>query len=511
MKGTGLHGRLKRSVRGIAGLAICALALGCRAENGEGLVIREPAVAGAFYPADSARLVSQIDRVLRSVAIPAIPEKIWGIISPHAGYHYCGAVAAHGYAAIRGRKTGTVIVVAPSHFEGFGSISVFSGDAYRTPLGNVQVDKALAKRIVSHCQAAVLSTRGHLSKTGRGEHSLEVQLPFLQRALRPGFKIVPIVMGTPASRLCKALAATLVHLGKSRGFLTVFSTDLSHYHPHKNAAKMDQLLIESVREMNYIELAKKLENGKIEACGSGPLLTLVSMANLLGASEIRPLAYATSGEVPPFDKSRVVGYLSAVATKRRGASKRKSGEMNIQHEEKLALLGLARQSIESGLSGAPGPACTLDSELLKEKCGAFVTLHKRGMLRGCIGYIQAYKPLCETVVEMAQSAAFRDPRFPPVQKNELPELDLEISVLSPLRKTTDINEIQVGVHGIVITNGRHRGLLLPQVATEQKWDRDTFLQQTCVKAGLGVDAWKDPGTTIEIFSATVFGEKESGH
>ena len=181
--------------------------------------------------------------------------------------------------------------------------------------------------------------------------------------------------------------------------------------------------------------------------------------------------------------------------------------MNLSEEEKKILLTIARLSIISRFQKEnnqyPKP-----TQVLYTKCGAFVTLHKAGKLRGCIGYVIAAKPLYKTVQEVAQSSAFSDPRFSPVTENEIPNLEIEISVLTPLRKISSVDEIEVGTHGIMIKSGYSSGLLLPQVATEQGWNRDTFLTHTCYKAGLAGDCWKNPGTEIEIFSAIVFNEKD---
>jgi AmmeMemoRadiSam system protein A len=180
----------------------------------------------------------------------------------------------------------------------------------------------------------------------------------------------------------------------------------------------------------------------------------------------------------------------------------------LNNQEKRILLTLARTTVERVVKGDEPPTLPDGPPVLKENRGAFVTLHEKGDLRGCIGMLEARAPLDETVREMAEAAALRDWRFQPVTPDELKDLDIEISVLSPLRRITDINEIRVGEHGIWITKGPYRGVLLPQVATEQGYDRITFLQQTCRKAGLPPDAWKDSTTVIEIFSADVFGEKD---
>jgi AmmeMemoRadiSam system protein A len=183
-------------------------------------------------------------------------------------------------------------------------------------------------------------------------------------------------------------------------------------------------------------------------------------------------------------------------------------ERTLTLEEQKELLGIARRAVEQSAQGRSLPTESSQSEGLEFERGAFVTLHKSGRLRGCIGNFSAEGPLLNTVQTMALAAAKQDPRFPPVSPSEVPELELEISVLSPLKKIEDVGEIQVGVHGIYIISPRGRGVLLPQVATEYGWDRDTFLDQTCVKAGLNPGCWQDPRTEILIFSAQIFSEKD---
>jgi AmmeMemoRadiSam system protein A len=176
-------------------------------------------------------------------------------------------------------------------------------------------------------------------------------------------------------------------------------------------------------------------------------------------------------------------------------------------EEKKTLLKLARDTIVSYLRDGKAAGLPKAEGLLAEKCGAFVTLHKKGELRGCIGNMVGYRPLVETVREMAIAASTQDTRFRRVSLAEMGDIDIEISVLSPLKRIKDTSEIEVGTHGILMRNGYHQGVLLPQVATEYGWDREEFLAHTCLKAGLPTEAWRDEGTVIEIFSAEVFGEK----
>lgn len=183
-------------------------------------------------------------------------------------------------------------------------------------------------------------------------------------------------------------------------------------------------------------------------------------------------------------------------------------EQLLSKEEQRILLKLARNTIEMWVREQSKPPLPAAKGILGEKCGAFVTIHKKGQLRGCIGNMIGYGPLVETIQEMAIASSTGDPRFHPVRPEELNDIDIEISVLSPLREIKDINEIEVGKHGILMSRGMFHGVLLPQVATEYNWDRTTFLQHTCMKAGLSENAWQDPKTKIEIFSAQVFSEKE---
>jgi len=184
-----------------------------------------------------------------------------------------------------------------------------------------------------------------------------------------------------------------------------------------------------------------------------------------------------------------------------------SEDINI--ESQALLLKIARTSIESHLKKQKPPSLEITDQNLLQKRGAFVTLHKRGQLRGCIGYVLPYKPLHQTVAEMAVAAATEDPRFPIVTLNEMDEIDIEISALSTLKKIESIEELEVGKHGLYMKQGAFSGLLLPQVATDYGWNRKEFLEHTCRKAGLPKNAWKDPKTEISIFSAQVFGEEEN--
>jgi hypothetical protein len=288
--------------------------------------------------------------------------------------------------------------------------------------------------------------------------------------------------------------------------LLVASTDLSHFHPYDQAKRLDKKVLDRVAAFDEKGLMEDLRTDRVEACGGGILVTVMKTARLLGADRSQVLHYANSGDVTG-DRSGVVGYLAAVLF-REGppvkASAVHSEAEGYTPEEKAWLHALARKTIENRLAGTPPPSLEGATSRLQEKRGAFVTLKRKGELRGCIGYTQAVKPLSRTIMEMAQAAAFQDPRFPPLTKKELSDLEIEISVLTPFRLISDIREIQVGRHGLFMEKGGYSGLLLPQVASEYHWDRQTFLEHTGLKAGLPRDAWKDPKTKIYVFSAEIF-------
>ncbi len=463
--------------------------------------IRPPAVAGAFYTSDPKALSAQINDYLTNVSSKTLQGKIIALISPHAGYIYSGQVAAYGYKLIEGKKFDTVVVIAPSHRAPFRGASVYSKGAYQIPLGLIPVDTELAQKLIK--QDASIS---YVREAHTQEHSLEVQLPFLKIILGD-FKLVPIVMGYCDFTTCEAISETIFREIKDKNILIIASSDLSHFHPYNNAVELDKIVINHVNSFDAKGLYKDISSGKCEACGATPMITTMLLAKKLGATKSELLFYANSGDVTG-DKSSVVGYMSAVLYKNGEKKKnRKIGTdmgMGLTEEEKEILHKIAREAIESKFRGANISDIKFTSNTLKEKRGAFVTLHKHGNLRGCIGYIRARKPLDQTIREMATAAAFQDSRFDPVTEKELQDIDIEISVLTPLSKISNAEEIEVGEHGIYIIKGFHSGLLLPQVSTEYGWDRKTFLEHTCAKAGLPDDAWKEKDTEIYIFSADIF-------
>ncbi|MBN2516668.1 MAG: AmmeMemoRadiSam system protein B [Deltaproteobacteria bacterium] len=467
---------------------------------------RTSIIAGAWYAGSPAVLKSDIEEFMANVPSDPVDGPIVAIVSPHAGYVYSGQVAAYAYKQIQGRTFDTVIIIGPSHRSYFHGASVYNKGGYKTPLGIVPVNIELANTIIALSHAIYHNPDAHSQ-----EHSVEIQLPFLQVILGD-FNFVPIVMGSQDRQTCEEVVQAIFTAIQGKNVMIVASTDLSHFHGYDQAVSMDSIVLKHVEKMESEQLLQDLGNGTCEACGGGPMAAAIMLAKKLGADSSKVLKYANSGDVTG-DRRGVVGYMSAVFYKRNQGHASDSGnktgvELGLSAQDKDKLLEIARKSIECKLAGTDIPDFSFVSDMLKEKRGAFVTLKKQGMLRGCIGSFEPRGSLCETVEEVAQSAAFSDPRFPSVRAEELKDLTIEISALTPLRKIKNIDEIEVGKHGIYIVRGLYRGVLLPQVATDHKWDKITFLEETCHKAGLPSHAWKDKETDIYIFSADIFGEKE---
>ncbi|MGA8086917.1 MAG: AmmeMemoRadiSam system protein B [Terracidiphilus sp.] len=486
-------------------LAIAPFQSGCVAAQQK---IRQPGVAGAFYPADPQALLATIDDMLAHASPSIIDGPILAAVAPHAGYPYSGPVAAHTYAALKGHNYSRVVVIAPSHYEAFNFTSVYDGDGYATPLGTIQVDKEFARQLVKMSSTIHLSSKGHDPTSAGAEHAIEVELPWLQRVLGD-FELVPIIMGDQSYESSRALGIALAKLiqdSKSPDdTLILASSDLSHYHPYDEAGKIDHKTLNALQAWDYFSMSLNFEERIWEACGGAPIVAAMIAAERMGANQAVVLKYANSGDTFG-DRSRVVGYSADVFVKSLHESGVQSA-FSVSSDEKAELLALARKSVEFGVKQKElySPSA-VKNEALNQERGAFVTLTKSGELRGCVGYTSAIKPLYMTVRDTATMAALRDPRFRPVSLSELPQLEYEISVLSPLRRVIDIRQIKVGEHGLLMKNGAHEGILLPQVPVEQKWDRSKFLEQTCTKAGMQPDCWKDEDTDIFAFTAVVFGD-----
>ncbi|MDZ7290143.1 MAG: AmmeMemoRadiSam system protein B [candidate division KSB1 bacterium] len=276
--------------------------------------IRAPAVAGMFYPEDAAELRRTVEMLLQQAEIKTTAKSVVATVAPHAGYIYSGPVAAHTFKMLQSCyppsaeekfRSPTVVVIAPSHREAFPFVSVFTGRAYRTPLGDVPVARDFAEALVASDQHFVAAWEGH-----RGEHALEVELPFLQ-VIWPEFRLVPVVMGYQDWELCKRLGENLARLASASPVFIVASSDLSHYYPYNQAVKIDERFIKQLQAFTPEALHQALENGICEACGGGPIVAAMIAAKNLGADTVEVLRYQNSGDVSG-DRSGVVGYVSAV-------------------------------------------------------------------------------------------------------------------------------------------------------------------------------------------------------
>jgi len=472
--------------------------------------IRRPAVAGMFYPRDPVELSKTIAGFFATAKKKPLPGRPMAVIAPHAGYTYSGQIAVQAYKQLEGLEVDTVVVISPSHTVFFKGSSVFDGDAYQTPLGNIEIDQELAGRIGSIHPLVFSSNKGHTGGSVRGEHALEVQLPLLQQVLG-NFKLVAIVMGDQEIATCRALGEVLASALADSDCLIVASTDLSHFHPDKEARKLDGNVRKPIENYDPETLLGIISSGRGEACGAGPVAATLMATKRLGGEDVTVTGYSTSGETTG-DFSEVVGYLSAVITTGKTPRKRNrtqgttaaKKDTGLSDEDKKYLKNLARESIRTHLAGTKPSPGEPPSKIVTDKRGAFVTVKINGVLRGCIGQIRAAQPLHETVAEMARAAAFEDPRFVPLNEAEMDNIDVEISALSPLTRVDDLNDIKIGRDGLLIVLGTHSGLLLPQVATENNWDRTTFLEQTCLKAGLPKNSYKDKTVQIYRFSADIF-------
>lgn len=266
--------------------------------------VRQPAVAGLFYPSDASTLRSEIENLLSASTAKVDVPKVFGIISPHAGYIYSGGTAAYGFNLLRNKNFNKVIIIAPSHREYFPGVCIYNGDGYKTPLGTVEVDKTTAKKIAEGSKTIYLGIEGH-----RQEHAVEVQIPFLQMVLSD-FKIIPIVMGDQGKTYLDELAEQIAKVVDDETVI-IASSDLSHFYSKEKAFELDSLVVKDISDFNYDKLASDLEKGKCEACGGGPIVVLMKAAAKLHKNKSMLLNHSDSGDVSG-DNSEVVGYLSAV-------------------------------------------------------------------------------------------------------------------------------------------------------------------------------------------------------
>ncbi len=479
-------------------------------ENKETCIDREPYASGRFYSGSPLELKADL-KALFDKAIPKKNEHVLAVISPHAGYVYSGEVAASAFNQIDRNKTYKhIFVLASSHVKYMGGASIYYQGDYKTPLGKVKVDRELAKKLVDENDVFTFDREADAF-----EHSLEVQLPFLQYLLGENITLVPIIIGSQSAQICREIAAVLKpYLNEDNLF--VVSTDFSHYPSYQDALSVDiatanSILLNDPKE--FLATLKRNSEKKIpelatSICGWTSVLTLLYMTEGNEQVVTTPVLYRNSGDTPYGDKKKVVGYY-AISFSLKETPSEVTGEFMANPEDRRQLLQIARQTVESYVKDHRTPEIKpeeLGSDL-KVPSGAFVTLHKNGNLRGCIGRFNPDEPLYQVVQSMAIASATQDSRFKPVSKDELDGIDIEISVLTPLKKIKSIDEIVLGKHGIYIKKGFTSGTFLPQVATETGWSKEEFLGHCARdKAGLGWDGWKD--AELYTYEAIIFSEKE---
>jgi len=450
--------------------------------------------AGTWYPGKEKELKEMLQGFLKD-ARGKLAGEIYGLVVPHAGYIYSGPVAAFAYKAVQGQEFDDVIVIGPSHHHGFYGASVDTMAGRATPLGKVDFDLELARQLIKNNKKITYEPDAHSQ-----EHSTEIQVPFLQMVLKK-FKLIEIVMGEQDYNTCEELSQAIATAVSKKRVLIVASSDLSHYHAQDQAESLDNLVTDAVAKYDAKLLSKRLNADSCEACGGGPIVTAMLVTKKLGATKAKPLVYATSGNISG-DYSQVVGYLAAAFYKEK--EMQVGVDLGFTQAEKAKLKEIARKSIDAAVRGEQLPELKDLPEKLKEPYGVFVTINKNGNLRGCIGRIVSDQPLYVSCQQMAKAAALDDPRFMPMTKNELDDLEIEISVLTPLEPVKDFNEIIIGRDGLYIIKGHYSGLLLPQVAAEYGWTVEEFLRETCHKAGLPSDAHKEKDAKLYKFSAEVF-------
>ena len=448
--------------------------------------IHQPAVAGQFYPADAETLTTIVGGFLDSASTRA-DRPVQAVIVPHAGYVFSGAVAAEAYAGISPAAVyERIFIIGPGHREAFlGAAVDGSSEVYSMPLGDVSVDTRTCLEL-----AAADSVFHNRRKPFDKEHCLEVQIPFLQARLKRMPPIVPVIIGSVDGNDLGRIVRVLKPYFTQEN-LFVISSDFSHYPSYDDACKVDRATGDAILSGSVEEfLNTLLDNARqripglaTSACGQLPIAALLMMMEGREDLEIRHLDYRNSGDAAVYgDKSEVVGYHAFSVVYKEEAEKNTgaSGGFSLTSEEREVLLETARRSIETAFDGKYWlPSDSLLTQTLKAECGAFVTLHLHGRLRGCIGNLVGVRPLYKTVAEMARAAAFEDDRFRPLTREELEQVHIEI--------------------------GRS-GTFLPQVADETGWTKEEFLGHCARdKAGIGWNGWKD--ADLYVYQADVFDEQ----
>lgn len=469
------------------------------------MLIRKPAVAGQFYQADAGKLRKEVDSYLKTAR--PLKERVLGVLAPHAGYAYSGATAGAAFSFLKDADFDTVVIIGTGHTVAVEGAAIMSEGFFETPLGRVEIDSDLARALLKSSRLIEDIPAAHAK-----EHSVEVELPFLQ-ALGKTFKFVPMVVNTDDVKTLEEIGLVIGQVLKGRKAVVCVSSDLSHYPPGDIAERSDLALLETFRtavrngDMAYFGLANTLllEKSKDQmdtaACGYAAMVIGAAACVELGADDFQLVKYTHSGKVSG-DEAKVVGYGAGLFTKGGNLAPRQLS-LELQKE----LLGLARKSIESRLKKKNMELPLSPYTELNQPAAVFVTLEKDGALRGCIGTMTPRQLLSDAVAANARASAFEDPRFGPLSAGELSSVKIEISVLSPLRRVGSWEDVIEGKHGVYVQKGRSSGTYLPQVWEHFK-SREEFLTSLCLeKAGLDAGAWKEKSTALYVYTVDSFKEK----
>ena len=458
--------------------------------------VRATAVAGSFYPSKREELQNLVENLLTQAK--TFPKRdVHAIIVPHAGYIFSGEVAATAYKTLH-KKYKNIFLIGSSHHIDFNGVSLYNKGDYQTPLGRVKVNQEIVQNLISKSSKLSFNEDAH-----KKEHTLEVQLPFLQTIYKDDFQIVPIIVASSEIATFQSLANALEAYFNEEN-LFVISSDLSHYPTYDDAYRVDMHLLDSLKKnspLAFLEAKVQnsdadIENLQTSACGWGSLLTLLYLTtNREYTYEL--LEYKNSGDTKFGEKDRVVGYGAVRVFK--------NTHFTLNEEEKKSLKEIAKLALYKAVIENERVVIdeTITDKKLLQHLGAFVTLYYKGELRGCIGNFEPDRELYKTVIEMAISASRFDKRFEPIKKEELQDVEIEVSVLTPRKRIYSLDEIKVGRDGIFVEYGQKSGTYLPHVATQMQWNAEEFVQSCCEEKA-GIEANNCKNAKLYTYEAIVF-------
>lgn len=448
--------------------------------------IRFPAVSGTFYPEEPGVLAGTVKDFLDRVPFwnRTFPKSVV-LYAPHAGYNFSGRTAATAYAQLRGEDFDHIVLLGPSH-KGLAPLSVFwkgKGSAWETPLGRTPIDP------FAEILANALNGKENPFEVHKEEHALEVQLPFIQ-ALFGNKPIIPILVNDFDAS--DALLTELLRYFSEHRVLYIISTDLSHYLSAHNGEKKDRNTLDLMKNLSSLDIKKFLKRDHNRMCGDIAAYTGMKIQEHLGLPPVMWTGYAQSSDTHEGTKDRVVGYGAGITYMQ--------PELFSPFYKDLFLL-YARKSLEDSFIGD----VSLPMADILPKKGVFITLRMGGELRGCVGAIETNLPLLEAIQFYAKEAAFHDTRFSPLTEEELPYVQIEVSLLSPSYPVVSYQGIVPDQDGAIVSHKEKKGVFLPEVWKDM--NRTSFFQELCAqKADLPLTCYKNPSVSFEGFQAQVFSE-----